>query len=88
MRVWLVGASESDFFADVYANELAAEKAILGYLFEDEEDYWVGKLNTEQKCILHTLRTNGGDFKTILYAYNSFCEADRQWHIREAEVKP
>lgn len=87
-KVWLVGSSESDIFADIFASEESAQKAVLGYLFEDADDHWVGKLNAEQKCILHTLRTNGGDFKTVLYAYNSFCKPDDQWHVREAEVRP
>lgn len=80
--VWLVGERIGDKTADVYASRKDAEDAILGYIFDDEDEHWIGKLNAEQRCILWTLKTNNTEFDVILNYYNSV--AEDKWVLVEA----
>jgi hypothetical protein len=80
--VWLVGERIGDKTADVYASRKDAEDAILGYIFDDEDEHWIGKLNAEQRCILWTLKTNNTAFDVILSYYNSV--AEDKWVLVEA----
>lgn len=85
--VYLVGGKKADAFADVYAVKEDAEKAILGYIFDDEDEHWIGKLNAEQRCILWTLKTNNTAFEVILNFYNSVASCDDQWILTTASLR-
>ena len=85
--VYLVGGKKADAFADVYAVKEDAEKAILGYIFDDKDEHWIGKLNAEQRCILWTLKTNNTAFEVILNFYNSVASCDDQWILTTASLR-
>lgn len=85
--VYLVGGKRADAFADVYAAKEDAERAILGYIFDDEDNHWIGKLNAEQRCILWTLKTNNTPFEVILNYYNSVSTHDDQWILTTTDLR-
>ena len=85
--LYLVGGKQGSPFADVYAKKSDAEQAILRYIFDDENDHWIGKLNSEQRCILWTLKTNNTPFEVILNYYNSVSSHDDQWILTTTDLR-
>jgi len=85
--LYLVGGKKGSPFADVYALKEDAEQAILRYIFDDENDHWIGKLNAEQRCILWTLKTNNTPFEVILNYYNSVSTHDDQWILTTTDLR-
>lgn len=85
-EIYLVGARKRDVFADAYEREEDAQNAILRYIFDDPNDHWIGKLNTEQRSCLSVLRSTGQPFNTILHYYNTVAKPEDQWVLSTVQL--
>lgn len=82
--VWLVGGSKSDTTPDVYADIVNAMSAVMGYIFDDEDDHWMSKLKPNQQKILKRLQSEPD---LAIDYYNSICHPDDRWVISGAEIQ-
>jgi len=81
-EVWLVGGGSG--LPDVYASEADAIAAVMSYLFEDEDDHWLGKLSASKQQIVRLLRDHP---QQAIEAYNEFVADEDKWFVTEEEVK-
>ena len=83
MKVWLVGSKKNDSCPEVYAEESLAIRDVMKYIFEDEDEHWMNKLDPEAQEIVKALVLEPA---LAIKAYNRFAPEDAKWTIHEAEV--
>ena len=84
--LYLVGGQIGSTCVDVFARREEAEGRILRYIFEDENDHWIGKLSKNQRTILETLRAAKQTAEIIIDYYNSVAHEDHKWFITTTEL--